>query len=68
MKQVSVFYCLVLLLGMIPLLGQDKVPVISFESVTKDFGKVTEGEVLKSVFKFSNKGAAPLDILKVEPS
>jgi len=53
---------------MIPLMGQDKVPAISFDSLSKDFGRVTEGEVLKVVFKFANRGSAPLDVLKVEPS
>ncbi len=68
MKRFSLFLIMVLILGLIPLLGQDKVPAISFESLTKDFGKVTEGEVLKAVFKFVNKGSATLDIVKVEPS
>lgn len=51
-----------------PLCAQDKAPVIVFESQTKDFGKVTEGEALKHVFRFTNKGNATLDIVKVEPS
>ena len=68
MKRLSVLLSLFLILAMIPLMGQDKVPAISFDSLTKDFGKVTEGAVLKVVFKFANRGSAPLDVLKVEPS
>ena len=33
-----------------------------------DHGTVTEGQVIKHVFKFANKGDAVLEILKVEPS
>lgn len=68
MKRLTVFFGFVLILAMIPLMGQDKVPAISFDSLSKDFGRVTEGEVLKVVFKFANRGSAPLDVLKVEPS
>ena len=38
-----------------------------FESQTKDFGKAVEGEVLKHVFKFTNKGNETLEIAKIEP-
>lgn len=46
----------------------EKIPTLVFESATKDFGKVTEGETLKHVFKFTNKGEATLEIRNAEPS
>ena len=68
MKRFSVLACLVLIVAMLPLQAQDKVPVIAFDHLSKDFGRVTEGQVLKHVFKFTNKGLVPLEILKVESS
>jgi hypothetical protein len=68
MKRFSILICLVLIAGMVSLPAQDKRPSIVFDSLTKDFGKVTEGETIKHVFKFTNKGDAVLDIFKVEPS
>jgi hypothetical protein len=59
---------IVLLLAVFPLLAQTGGPALAFDSPTKDFGKVSEGTVLKHVFKFANKGSATLEILKVEPS
>jgi len=59
--------CVVLTLGATNLIAQEKIPTIVFESLAKDFGKVTEGETLKYIFKFANKGQARLEILKVEP-
>ena len=41
-------------------------PMIVFDSPSKDFGKVTEGQVLKHIFKFTNKGTATLEILNAE--
>ncbi len=51
-----------------PVHAQEKAPQIVFDNQTKDFGKVTEGELLKHVFRFTNKGNATLEIIKVEPS
>jgi hypothetical protein len=68
MKQFGVLACVVLILAMLLLQAQDKVPVISFDNLIKDFGKVTEGQVLKHKFRFTNKGSVPLEILKVESS
>jgi hypothetical protein len=49
--------------------GQEKGPIIVFPAgQTKDFGKVTAGETLKHIFKFNNKGQAPLQILQVRPT
>ena len=41
------------------------VPSISFDAQTKDFGKILEGEKLKHVFKFVNKGTRTLEVLSV---
>ncbi len=43
-------------------------PAISFESVSKDAGRVTQGETVKQVFNFINKGTGILEIKGVEPS
>ncbi len=60
--------CVPLVLGAVILRAQDKSPAISFEGLTKDFGKVTEGETLKHIFRFTNKGDATLEIFNVAPS
>ncbi len=56
------------LLGFFMLGAAENPPAITFDSTVKDFGNVTEGEVLKHVFTFSNTGGAELEIFKVEPS
>ena len=48
--------------------GQDKAPSMVFDNPIKDFGKVMQGEMIKHVFSFSNKGSSTLEILSVEPS
>ena len=48
--------------------GQDKGPSISFDSTSKNFGKATEGETLRHVFKFTNRGNAPLEVIGVNAS
>ena len=68
MKQVGILACFLLIAAVLVISAQDKPPVIEFDSLSKDFGKVTEGQVLRHVFRFTNKGAATLEILKVEPS
>jgi hypothetical protein len=57
-----------LIVGLTALSGQDKAPSIVFEDSVKDFGKVLQGETLKHVFSFSNKGSTTLEILSVEPT
>lgn len=68
MKRFGVLAGIVLIVAMLPLQAQDKAPVIAFDHLSKDFGKVTEGQVLKHVFRFTNKGPVPLEIFKVESS
>jgi hypothetical protein len=45
--------------------AQDKRAVIAFDSQSRDFGRVLEGEPLKHVFRFTNKGDATLEILDI---
>ncbi len=49
-----------------PLLAVEGNPRIVFENQTKDFGKVIEGVTLKHIFRFTNQGAATLEIVGVE--
>ncbi|MDX9890976.1 MAG: DUF1573 domain-containing protein [Bacteroidales bacterium] len=44
----------------------EKMPVIQFESITHDFGKVIQGERLSYSFKFKNTGNSNLIISFVE--
>jgi hypothetical protein len=57
-----------LTLGPVSLLAQQKPPTIAFDSLTKDFGSVIEGQTLKHVFKFSNNGGSLLHIIRAEGS
>jgi hypothetical protein len=67
-KATSLIVTLSLVTLVTPAPAQDKPPTIAFESLTKDFGKVIEGQNLKHLFKFKNNGQGLLEILKVEPS
>ncbi|PYV16828.1 MAG: hypothetical protein DMG07_07040 [Acidobacteria bacterium] len=62
MKRILFAVLAVTVPAVIPLAAQ----TIVFDSQTKDFGKVTEGERVKHVFKFSNKGSATLEIRSAE--
>ncbi len=68
MKLPSYLLCGILAAGPMILTAQDKRPVISFDSTVANVGKVLEGETIKHVFRFANKGDATLEIYKVEPS
>jgi hypothetical protein len=68
MKRLLPVLLAILALGLVTLQAAEKTAVIAFDGITKDFGTVTEGERLKYVFTFKNKGDATLEILKVEPS
>jgi hypothetical protein len=57
-----------LIVGQLALWGQDKAPSMVFDNLVKDFGKVMQGETIKHVFSFSNKGSSTLEILSVGPS
>jgi hypothetical protein len=48
--------------------GQDKAPSIVLDDSERDFGKVIQGETLKHIFSFANKGSTVLEILEIEPS
>ena len=65
----SVRLILLLMLGAVPLVSQSKAPSISFLNGTiREFGKVTAGETLVHVFKFTNRGQGPLEVLQVRPT
>jgi hypothetical protein len=66
MKQVLVTFITLTILLALPLAAQTPSPTIVFDSQTKDFGKAVEGEKLKHVFKFTNKGSGTLEILSAE--
>ncbi len=68
MKRLGLSGVAFLSFALLPLSGQDNSPLILFDQQTRDFGKVLEGETLKHVFKFTNKGKSTLEIFKVEPS
>jgi len=67
MKQPA-FLMLACALVAIPLAGQEKSPAIAFSEHAKDFGKVTAGQTLTHVFRFTNKGQGVLEIFQVRPT
>jgi hypothetical protein len=62
----AIFFCF--LAGLSSVTGQSKTASIDFESQNRDSGKIMEGETIKQVFQFTNKGAGVLEIRSVEPS
>ncbi len=67
MKKVLIVMGAVLLFAF-ALAAQNQAPTIVFDSQSNDFGKLIEGQPAKHVFKFTNKGNATLEIIKVESS
>lgn len=43
------------------------VPRIEFARTNYDFGKITQGDIIKAEFVFTNTGSAPLEITSVRP-
>ena len=68
MKRCCLTLCAWLAIGAVSLPAQAKTPTVAFDSLTKDFGSVIEGQTLKHIFKFTNKGDALLQILRAEGS
>ena len=68
MKRLLLVICALLTAGILPLMARQKGPSIEFDGITRDVGKVADGDVIHQVFKFTNKGDATLDILSVTPS
>jgi hypothetical protein len=68
MKRSILLTCAVLAAACLPILAQSKGPSIVFENHTKNVASVTEGETIRHVFKFANKGNATLEILDVQAS
>jgi len=67
MRRCLVVLCVILVSGSFPLLAQQKTPRITFDSESRDLGKVWEGDDLKQIFKFTNKGDGQLEIFNVQP-
>ncbi len=57
-----------ILSGELSLHCQDGVPNIVFQNLVNDFGRVIEGDNLKHIFKFENRGTGLLKIGDVEAS
>ncbi len=68
MKRHLGFILVLLTLGVSLLMAQEQVPVIRFDSIRVDAGKVADGEKIQHTFKITNKGTATLELLAVEPS
>jgi len=64
MKRTTLLACALLITAAAA--AQDRRAAIVFDGQSKDFGRVLEGEPLKHVFKFTNKGDATLEILKID--
>ncbi len=65
-----IFSCILILLTTagVNALGQSKAPSIYFENVTRDVGTIQQGETIRQVFPFVNRGSGTLTILGVEHS
>jgi hypothetical protein len=48
--------------------GQANSPSVHFESTARDVGTVAQGEIIKEVFTFTNKGPGTLKILDIGQS
>jgi hypothetical protein len=57
--------CVIILLAVSLFAQNMNAPSISFDTQTKEFGKVLEGEKLKHVFRFVNKGTQTLQVQSV---
>jgi hypothetical protein len=57
-----------LLAGLATGVGQATMPSIDFDAISKDVGKITQGETVRQIFAFTNQGTGTLKILGVEPS
>jgi hypothetical protein len=68
MKRACFLFCAIIIMGMLTLSAQEKGPKIVFDSTTKNFEKVSEGETLRHVFKFTNAGTQTLEIIRVDSS
>jgi hypothetical protein len=49
-------------------LDQAKGPELQIDTINRDVGRVSQGEIIKQIFAFTNKGAGVLEILNVEHS
>jgi hypothetical protein len=49
-------------------IGQTKRPSLFIENTSRDVGTITQGDTIKQVFQFANKGDGTLEILDVAHS
>jgi len=68
MKGMFLRLCAVAALNLLPLLAQETGPRLAFDSATVDLGKVSDGEPLHHVFKFTNQGGSTLEIREIQAS
>lgn len=68
MKRLFLWLFAVTALGFFPLIAQETGSSLAFDSLTADFNKVPDGEIIHHVFKFVNKGGSTLEILEVQGS
>jgi hypothetical protein len=68
MKQFLHAACILIFSSMLLIAQNINAPSISFDAQTKDFGKILEGEKLKHIFKFVNKGTQTLEVQSVAAS
>lgn len=68
MRRSFFLICAIETLGLLSLAARHAGPSIAFESLAADFKKITDGEPIRQVFKFTNKGDETLEILGVEAS
>jgi hypothetical protein len=62
----AILFCL--LTAISPLIAQPKGSRIEFQTTSRDRGTVIQGETIKEVFAFNNKGSGTLEISSVEHS
>jgi hypothetical protein len=52
----------------LPAASQAMRPAIVFDRITKDAGTVTQGEIAKQRFTYTDKGSGTLEIISVQPT
>jgi hypothetical protein len=69
MRKFLPILCIAILAAIPSAAARQKGPVLEFESLSKAIDKVVfDGEIITTVFKFTNKGDAVLEIKDVQPS
>jgi hypothetical protein len=61
-------FCPIIIVCLLNAAVQGNRPSIEFDFLSKDFGNVIQGQVIKQVFQFTNKGEGLLEIIDTEKS